>query len=61
MSIRPVNVTPLENYCLLVEFDNDEKKVFDVKPYIEGSWYGKLTDESFFRTVPYFRKNGRMG
>lgn len=51
MRIKPISVTPIENYCLLVTFDNGEEKVFDVKPYIKGSWYGMLSDESFFRTV----------
>ena len=51
MIIKPVNVTPGEDYTLLIEFDNGEKKIFDVKPYITGSWYGKLADSAFFKTV----------
>ena len=34
-----------------IEFDNGEKKLFDVKPYIKGSWFGKLKNESYFKTV----------
>ena len=37
-------------YKLLVEFDNGEKKLFDVEPYIQGSWYGQL------RILDYFKK-----
>lgn len=48
---KPVNVTPLDNYVLLIEFENSEKRLFDVKPYITGSWFGKLKDISFFNDV----------
>ena len=39
--LRPTanGVKAKENYMLEVTFDNDETKVFDVKPYIKGSWY----------------------
>lgn len=46
-----INVTPMEDYKLLIEYDDLEKRIFDVKPYISGSWYGKLSDTEFFRTV----------
>ncbi len=49
--IKPVAVTPLENHTLLIVFNNDERRLFDVKPYINGSWYGMLADEGFFKTV----------
>lgn len=51
--LRPtvVKVEPNENYCLNLEFDNGEKKSFDVKPYIKGSWFGKLYDVSYFYEV----------
>ena len=28
-----------------------EKRIFDVKPYIEGDWYGELEDKKVFSTV----------
>lgn len=51
--LRPtvIKVIPQENSILSLEFDNGEKKQFDVKPYIKGSWFGKLGDESYFKTV----------
>ncbi len=51
--LRPtaVEVTPLDNYRVLIKFDNGEKKLFDVKPYIFGSWYGELNDKSYFKAV----------
>lgn len=48
---RVLSVKPIENYCLFVEFETGEKKIFDVKPYIIGSWFGKLRDLDTFRTV----------
>ena len=51
--LRPTvtKVIPQENNILFLEFDNGEKKFFDVKPYIKGSWFGKLNNESYFKTV----------
>lgn len=44
-------VVPQDNYLLSVEFDNGEKRVFDVKPYIRGNWYGKLSDVAYFKAA----------
>lgn len=44
-------VTVKDNYILDIEFDNGEKKEFDVKPYIKGEWYGKLQDINYFKAV----------
>ena len=49
--IKPIAVTPLTDHCLLIVFSNEERRLFDVKPYINGSWYGKLANESFFNPV----------
>lgn len=51
--LRPTakKVFPKENYLLDVEFDNGEKKEFDVKPYIKGSWYSQLQDKDYFKAV----------
>lgn len=55
--LRPtvVNVVPDTDFYLQLEFSNGESKKFDVKPYIKGSWFGKLSDASYFKTV---RTNG---
>ena len=51
--LRPkaVNVFALDDYRILAEFDTGERKIMDVKPYINGDWYGKLADSSYFKTV----------
>lgn len=38
-------------YQIIVTFDNGEKRRFDVKPYIKGSWYGNLKDPGYFSAV----------
>lgn len=48
---RAVAVEPLDDYCLMVSFDNNERRIFDVKPYINGSWFGQLRDPDVFRAV----------
>ena len=46
-----IGVKPLENYRLLIDYVTGEKRIFDVKPYISGDWFGELRDEAVFRTV----------
>lgn len=51
--LRPtaVDVVPLDNFKLLIKFDNGERKLFDANPYISGSWYGELSDKNYFKAV----------
>lgn len=48
---KVISVTPMPNKLLLVEFSTGESKIFDVKPYIFGSWYSELNDDEYFQTV----------
>ena len=45
---RPIDVKPLEDYKLLITFQNDEHKIFDVKPLLEFPIYQKLKNKGFF-------------
>ncbi|MCD8147987.1 MAG: DUF2442 domain-containing protein [Clostridiales bacterium] len=51
--LRPTatSVETLENYRLLVTFDNGEQRIYDVRNLIKGDWFGKLKDPDYFRTV----------
>ena len=51
MTPRVVKVEPLSNYELMLEFDNGERKKYDVNPLIKGSWMGQLRDLDLFNTV----------
>lgn len=44
-------VKPLENHQLLLTFDNDEQKVFDLTPYLDHGIFGQLQDEAMFASV----------
>jgi hypothetical protein len=48
--LRPTvtRVQTLDDSRLYLEFDNGETRVFDVGPYIKGSWYGRLADAAYF-------------
>ena len=46
-----LKVEPLADYKLKIAYETGEEKLFDVTPYISGSWYGKLRDEGYFQTV----------
>ncbi|MBI5610243.1 MAG: DUF2442 domain-containing protein [Deltaproteobacteria bacterium] len=42
-----VAVSPLDDYRLAVDFDNGERRIFDVKPYLEMGVFRKLRDGRF--------------
>lgn len=46
-----VCVDPQEDYQLLITFDNGERRIFDVKPYLGIGIFQELTDIDLFRTV----------
>lgn len=47
-------VTPLEQFRLLLVFDNGEQRVFDVKPYLDRGIFSELRDISYFGQVRVF-------
>ena len=51
--IRPkaINVVPQPDYCLLVTFSNNEKRLFDVKPYLDFKPFDELKNTVIFSTV----------
>lgn len=48
MNPRPIDVVPLDNYELLITFQNGEKKIFDVKPILSLPIYQPLNNKGFF-------------
>lgn len=46
-----VDVEVLEDYELLLTFDNNVKKIKDMKPYLEKGVFRKLKDEDVFNKV----------
>ena len=44
-------VEALDNLQLRLCYETGEVKLFDVRPYLVGSWYGMLEDEAYFKSV----------
>ncbi len=51
MYIPVEHVSPLKEYQLFLIFKNGEKKIFDMKPYLDKGIYQELKDENKFKTV----------
>lgn len=48
---KVLNVAPLENYCILAEFENGEKRVYDIKPLLERAVFSPLKNIELFNSV----------
>lgn len=46
-----IGVQPLDNYKLLLEFDNGEKRIGDVSPLLVKPVFAFLKDNAFFNSV----------
>ena len=48
---RIIEVEALDDYKILLTFSNNEKRIKDMKPYLEKGVFKKLKDKKFFNTV----------
>ncbi len=55
-NLRVLDVEILENLCLLIEFSNGEKRMFDAKQLLQYPVFEKLKNDEIFNTVSV--KNG---
>ena len=46
-----VGVEPLDDYILKLQYETGEVRLFDVRPYISGDWFGLLRDKKYFGSV----------
>ena len=51
MYLAVKDVKPLDNYFLLLKFENEEEKLFDVKPYLDFGKFQELKDKKLFNSV----------
>ena len=51
-------VRPEEGHFLYLEYDSGEARRFDVRPYMNGSWYGELCDPLYFKMVRLLPNGG---
>ena len=48
---KVINVKPLKNYMLQIEFDSEEIRLFDVKPSLDFGIFSELKNENYFKDV----------
>jgi hypothetical protein len=51
MYLSVIDVKPLEEYYLLLKFENDDERVFDVSPYLNIGKFKELKDKQLFTSV----------
>ncbi|MGL4731778.1 MAG: DUF2442 domain-containing protein [Clostridium sp.] len=51
MYLSVKQVKPLDDYKLLLTFENNEVRVFDMKPYLEKGVFKELKDISIFNSA----------
>ena len=44
-------VQPQEDYCLLLTFENGEKRIFDLRPYLEKPVFQRLKNMAEFQSA----------
>ncbi len=54
MNPRIKEVYPNDDYTLSILFDNNEKRIFDVKPYLDKGIFNQLKDRRIFNSVKPF-------
>ncbi|MBI5183441.1 MAG: DUF2442 domain-containing protein [Nitrospinae bacterium] len=54
MNPRVKNVIPNPDYTITLTFDNNEVKIFDMKPYLTKGIFKELNDINTFNTVRPF-------
>ena len=53
MTPNIIDVKAQDDYQILLSFENGEKKVFDMKPYIDKGFFKQLQDKTYFKTVKH--------
>lgn len=51
MRPKAIDVKPLDDYKVLVIFDNGEKRLFDINPYMIHKIFAELKNKEIFKTV----------
>jgi hypothetical protein len=51
MYLSVTSVEPLKEYKLLLKFENQEQKIFDVTPYLDLGKFSELKEISLFNSV----------
>jgi hypothetical protein len=54
MNPRIIKVIANDDYTLILEFQNGEKKIFDMRPYLDFGVFVELKNPSYFKQVHPF-------
>lgn len=54
MLLDVVAVKPLDDYKILITFENGERRIFDVTPLLDKPRWQELKDERLFRLVKVY-------
>ena len=46
-----MSVTPLEDHCLMLTFEKNEKRVYDFTPNLSHKYFSQLADVRLFQAV----------
>jgi hypothetical protein len=58
MTPKIKNIEALQDYKIKLFYETGEVKLFDVLPYINGTWYKELENYNYFRTI-HLISNGK--
>jgi hypothetical protein len=53
MYLSIINVKALKDYKLLLKFENDEERIFDITPYLEIGKFQELKDEQLLKLCEF--------
>lgn len=48
---KVISVKPNQDYTLEIEFDNGEKRIFDVSPFLDKGIFKELKNLTYFKRV----------
>ena len=51
MYLAVKEVKPIDNYKLILTFENNEVKIFDMIPYLDKGIFQELKDKNLFKSV----------
>jgi hypothetical protein len=51
MTPKIVDAVPMTNYEVLITYENNERRIFDIQPYFSIGLFSDLRNESLFKTV----------
>ena len=51
MYLSVMDVKALDDYRLLLKFENEEERIFDINPYLEIGKFQELKNKKLFKTV----------